>query len=64
MTLPNILNQGNQFDMEDPAFDPYFAENLRRLFAERFSVVQKDSALRSLKMVYKDIEYHDVEMQA
>ena len=48
MTLPNILNLGNQFDMEDLAFDPYFAENLRRLFAERFSVVQKDSALRSL----------------
>lgn len=64
MQLPQAINQGNKFQLEDLAFDPYFAQKLRRLFADRFSVVQKDSALRSLQMVFKDIQFFDVGIQA
>ena len=50
--------------MEDFCFDPDFSKNLKRMFAERFEKVQYDSALRSLKMVFKDTKFTDVAVMA
>ena len=54
MKMPGVLDKGVRFDMSDHVFDPAFSGKIKELLAERFGVVQKDSALRSLKMVYKD----------
>ena len=49
--------------MSDHVFDPEFSGKIKDLFAERFGAVQKDSALRSLRMVYKDNLLRDAEVQ-
>ena len=50
--------------MQDHTFDPEFSMKVRALFADRFRVVQYDSALRLLKLIYKDVQFVEVGCQA
>ena len=54
MQMPGVLDKGVRFDMSDHVFDPEFSSKIKDLFSERFGAVQKDSALRSLRMVFKE----------
>ena len=62
--MPSILNTGAKFDINELHFDPEFSDKIRRLFADRFQHVQYDGALRALKMVFKDVKFLDVGVQA
>ena len=64
MQMPSILNSGIKFDMQEMNFDPDFSDKIRRLFADRFQHVQYDGAMRALKMVFKDIKFIDMSVQA
>ena len=50
--------------MQDHIFDPEFTDKLKEQFSRLFRVVQKDSALRGLEMVFKDTQFSDVAIQA
>jgi len=49
-----------QFDIKSHVFDPDFQAKIKYLFSERIAEAQKDSALRSLAMVFKDNKFVDV----
>ena len=50
--------------MEDHVFDPDFSSKITLLFANKFKIVQYDSALRGLKLVFKDTQFSDMAIQA
>ena len=49
--------------MADHVFDPHFSTKIKLLFSQKFQIVQKDSALRGLELVYKDQTFADFAIQ-
>lgn len=60
LQIPTVQNQGVQFDIKSHVFDPDFQAKIKWLFSEKIANAQRDSAMRSLTMVYKDIKTCDV----
>lgn len=64
MSQPTVLNKGNQFEISQHTFDPFFTDKIRNLFSSRIAEAQYDSAYRSLKMVCKDFNTAEIGIQA